>query len=334
MDLQTAYGVLGVRPGASEREVRDAHQRLSATWQSARFQPDPTQRQQAESAVAQIQQALESIARAGFPSTPGVGSTQAYPGAWANPSPNAPSSVARPPNSAQAFAPPANPPPSNTFAPPNPPPSSAPNAANPPPSGPQAYAPGAGYPPPSGPQGHAPGAGFPPSHAPNAFAPPNPPPSGSSPYSPAGYPPVGPQSHAPGAGYSPSSGPQAYAPGAGYAPSGSPPYAPGAGYPPPSGPQAGGVPYPPPYPGAPPFGSPGAPNPFAPDVEAQRAKKRSRAIAQIGIGLLLVIVGAAITASTHDAAVRGGGGTYVIAYGPIIFGVISFFRGLIGLLSP
>lgn len=45
------------------------------------------------------------------------------------------------------------------------------------------------------------------------------------------------------------------------------------------------------------------------------------------LGLLLIIVGIAITVITHDHASRQGG-TYVVAFGPIIVGVIRLVRGL------
>jgi hypothetical protein len=57
--------------------------------------------------------------------------------------------------------------------------------------------------------------------------------------------------------------------------------------------------------------------------DAERAKGRS----DIGIGLVLLVIGIVITAATYGSASRAGG-TYIIAYGPIIFGVIRIFRGL------
>lgn len=35
----------------------------------------------------------------------------------------------------------------------------------------------------------------------------------------------------------------------------------------------------------------------------------------------------------NPQAVRNGGGTYVVAYGPIAFGVVRFFQGLFGIMS-
>ena len=57
-------------------------------------------------------------------------------------------------------------------------------------------------------------------------------------------------------------------------------------------------------------------------------EKRSRAHANIIFGVILLVVGIGITAWTHSAAVDNGGGTYVVAYGPIVVGVIKLVRGL------
>ncbi|MBL0220147.1 MAG: hypothetical protein IPQ07_40545 [Myxococcales bacterium] len=45
------------------------------------------------------------------------------------------------------------------------------------------------------------------------------------------------------------------------------------------------------------------------------------------LGIILIVVGIAITAITHDHASQKGG-TYVVAFGPIVVGVIRLFRGL------
>lgn len=45
------------------------------------------------------------------------------------------------------------------------------------------------------------------------------------------------------------------------------------------------------------------------------------------LGIILIVIGIAITAITHDHASKQGG-TYVVAFGPIIVGVIRLFRGL------
>lgn len=66
-----------------------------------------------------------------------------------------------------------------------------------------------------------------------------------------------------------------------------------------------------------------------PDQEAElRAQRRSQANGQIGLGVLLLLVGIVITAATYGSASSSGGGTYIIAYGPMIVGVIQIFRGL------
>ncbi|HEX7843333.1 MAG TPA: hypothetical protein VF469_37935 [Kofleriaceae bacterium] len=61
--------------------------------------------------------------------------------------------------------------------------------------------------------------------------------------------------------------------------------------------------------------------------EAHRRERRSRGSGRLAIGALLLVVGIVITAATYGSASTQGG-TYIIAYGPIIFGVINIFRGL------
>lgn len=51
------------------------------------------------------------------------------------------------------------------------------------------------------------------------------------------------------------------------------------------------------------------------------------AAGEIIFGIILLVIGIAITVVTHDHASRQGG-TYVVAYGPIVVGVIKLFRGL------
>ena len=48
--------------------------------------------------------------------------------------------------------------------------------------------------------------------------------------------------------------------------------------------------------------------------------------AQIGLGLLLLAVGILLTVGTYSAA--KGGGTYVLAWGPMVYGAITLVRGL------
>lgn len=62
-------------------------------------------------------------------------------------------------------------------------------------------------------------------------------------------------------------------------------------------------------------------------AEAARADQRASGSGDIAFGAILLIVGIAITGITHNAASRDGG-TYVIAYGPMIVGAIKILRGL------
>ena len=76
-----------------------------------------------------------------------------------------------------------------------------------------------------------------------------------------------------------------------------------------------------------------SPNPLQPlapaSPEVVTEFRREQALRDIGIGLLLLVIGIAITAGTYSAAVGGNaGGTYVLAYGPIIVGVLRLLRGL------
>src|SRR5262249_52964079 len=108
-------------------------------------------------------------------------------------------------------------------------------------------------------------------------------------------------------------------------------------YPPPP---PGQQPYPPPPPGAypppPPGGIAGAyppPPGYIDPRQAERDKKRGRAVVMMIVGAILAIIGIAITAATYNSAASRGGGTYFIAYGPIVVGVINFFKGLFTLVS-
>jgi hypothetical protein len=56
-------------------------------------------------------------------------------------------------------------------------------------------------------------------------------------------------------------------------------------------------------------------------------QKPSGVNGDIILGIILIVIGIAITAITHDHASKQGG-TYVVAFGPIIVGVIRLFRGL------
>ena len=87
---------------------------------------------------------------------------------------------------------------------------------------------------------------------------------------------------------------------------------------------------PPPAPGAPayPFQlSPAQQLPPQPVVAAST----NHGGRQILVGVALLVLGIAITAGTHSAARHAGGGSYVIAYGPIVVGVITIFKGIFNL---
>lgn len=67
------------------------------------------------------------------------------------------------------------------------------------------------------------------------------------------------------------------------------------------------------------------------NVDAKPADRRSKGVKMIVGGLALILLGAIITGATHEAAVSNGGGTYFIAYGPIVVGVMTMFRGFFNL---
>lgn len=50
-------------------------------------------------------------------------------------------------------------------------------------------------------------------------------------------------------------------------------------------------------------------------------------------GILWVAGGTVVTIATYQAAFAAGGGTYIIAWGAILFGIIDFFRGFFGWLK-
>lgn len=74
----------------------------------------------------------------------------------------------------------------------------------------------------------------------------------------------------------------------------------------------------------------GPPSTFPTPAELQRAEQAQTARRNIVIGLVLVAAGAIITIWTHATA-SNGGGTYVVAYGPVIFGFVQLARGLMGM---
>ncbi len=60
---------------------------------------------------------------------------------------------------------------------------------------------------------------------------------------------------------------------------------------------------------------------------------RSAGLKNMGIGALFCIGGIVATVVTYSMAADSGGGTYIIAWGPAIFGGFQFFRGLIQLAT-
>ena len=92
-------------------------------------------------------------------------------------------------------------------------------------------------------------------------------------------------------------------------------------------------------PGAPPGmlpyqpGEPVGVPPFQPaGASALASAARRRGIQQIAIGAVIFLIGLVISLATYGSASSSRtGGTYFIAYGPMIFGVIGIIRGAIAL---
>ncbi|HSN26735.1 MAG TPA: hypothetical protein VLT45_10630 [Kofleriaceae bacterium] len=78
----------------------------------------------------------------------------------------------------------------------------------------------------------------------------------------------------------------------------------------------------------PPFNGPSGDG-FAQSIyESERQAARSR---NITVGLILLVIGIAVTAFTYDSASSSpSGGTYIVAWGPMVFGAIRLFKGLAG----
>jgi hypothetical protein len=74
-----------------------------------------------------------------------------------------------------------------------------------------------------------------------------------------------------------------------------------------------------------PMVSPTADSAAGPNV----ALTRKRALRQIAIGVALLVVGLVITGVTYShAASSPTGGTYIVAWGPVLVGVVKILRGL------
>lgn len=66
--------------------------------------------------------------------------------------------------------------------------------------------------------------------------------------------------------------------------------------------------------------------PVAPHSKAVR----KRALRQIMIGLALLVVGLVVTVATYShASSSQTGGTYIVAWGPIVFGALGALRGFL-----
>jgi hypothetical protein len=62
---------------------------------------------------------------------------------------------------------------------------------------------------------------------------------------------------------------------------------------------------------------------------ANAALARKRAIRQVAIGLALLVAGLVITGVTYShASSSPTGGTYIVAWGPMLFGLVTTVRGL------
>jgi hypothetical protein len=85
-----------------------------------------------------------------------------------------------------------------------------------------------------------------------------------------------------------------------------------------------------PGPAQPGFGQPGFAAVNQLPGESLVAVARKRAIRQLLIGLGIFVVGLIITIATISAA-SSGGGTYVVAYGPMIVGILWTIRALVTL---
>ena len=60
---------------------------------------------------------------------------------------------------------------------------------------------------------------------------------------------------------------------------------------------------------------------------------RTMAVRQLLVGVMLVVVGALVTAATYSTA-HHDGDRYLLAFGPLVIGAIAMVRGFIGLIRP
>ena len=71
---------------------------------------------------------------------------------------------------------------------------------------------------------------------------------------------------------------------------------------------------------------------WLPSPQDAAAARRAQGARELGIGLVLLVIGIVVTAVTYNA-VKDSGGRYVLAYGPIAIGAINIIRGLFHLSS-
>jgi len=66
--------------------------------------------------------------------------------------------------------------------------------------------------------------------------------------------------------------------------------------------------------------------------ESRREKRLAASKGRMVRGAIAFVIGVAITSATYSAASKGGG-TYLVFYGPVIYGLVAFFGGLFGWLG-
>jgi hypothetical protein len=66
------------------------------------------------------------------------------------------------------------------------------------------------------------------------------------------------------------------------------------------------------------------------NLKQARSKAYTQAgLRDMGIGAVICIIGIVVTVGTLSAARSGGGGSYVVAWGAILFGAAQFLRGVV-----
>ena len=141
----------------------------------------------------------------------------------------------------------------------------------------------------------------------------------------------------PGSGYGPPPGPEYGQPGQPWPGYGQP--GPGYGQPGPGYGQQPGSPYSQADPTAP-YGQPSPGSPYGPVPQpgmtgmpgGLAALVRKRAMRQVIYGSILFVVGLIITVATYSSASSSPtGGSYFVAWGPMIVGIIAVIRGLVAM---